>query len=291
MALIWGYNWVVMKVAIRFIEPAAFSAMRVFFGALVLFAVMLVTRRSLRLHNFWWVLCIGLLQVPGSTGLATWALLAGGAGKTAVLVYTMPVWLLLVSWFILDERLKAFQWLAVGLALGGLAFVLSPWSLRGTLASNLLAVGSGICWAGSTILTKLLSRRAHVDVMSLSAWHMLLGSIPLAVVAIFITRTAPIWTSISVAALLFNVVLASGLAIVAWFYAVKVLPAGTAGLGSLAAPVVGVAAAWIQLGERPDAAEAVGMILIVGALCALTLPQFIADRRRSHRPGPDRPAR
>ncbi|MCL5735630.1 MAG: EamA family transporter [Actinobacteria bacterium] len=278
MALVWGYNWVVMKVALRFFEPAAFAAMRMFFGSLVLFAVIIVTRRALRPKSLPLFFVIGLFQVAGSTGLATWALEAGGAGKTAVLVYTMPVWLLLMSWFILNERLMGFQWVAVCLALGGLIFVLSPWHLRGTLLSQLLAVASGICWAVATITAKILARRGSVDVLSLSAWQMLLGSVPLVIAAVVTYHAAPIWTPASLAALLFNVIMASGVALMLWFYAVKILPAGTAGLGSLAAPVVGVVSAWIQLGERPDAYEATGMILVVGALAVLAMRQLAVRR-------------
>jgi drug/metabolite transporter (DMT)-like permease len=281
MAVIWGYNWVVMKAALRFFEPAAFSAMRVFFGSLLLFGVMFVSRRPLRPQGFWLTLWIGLFQVTGSIGLAMWALQAGAAGKTAVLVYTMPVWLLLMSWFILSERLRGFEWVAVVLALGGLVFVLSPWHLRGSLLSNMLALSSGVCWAASTTLAKILGRRRKVDVLSLSAWQMLLGSVPLVAVALATAHTAPIWTGSSVAALLFNVVLASGVGLMLWFYAVRVLPAGTAGLGSLAAPVIGVAAAWIQLGELPDRFEAVGMVLIVAALFVLALRSLMVFRARS----------
>jgi drug/metabolite transporter (DMT)-like permease len=40
-------------------------------------------------------------------------------------------------------------------------------------------------------------------------------------------------------------------------------------MGTLAVPVVGVAASWLQLGERPTAVEAAGMTLIITALAVL----------------------
>ena len=55
-----------------------------------------------------------------------WALESGGAGKTSVLTYTMPFWLLLLAWAFLGERLRGVQWLAVALALAGLVLVLEP---------------------------------------------------------------------------------------------------------------------------------------------------------------------
>jgi drug/metabolite transporter (DMT)-like permease len=61
-------------------------------------------------------------------------------------------------------------------------------------------------------------------------------------------------------------VLANALAWFLWLYALRVLSAGRAGIGTLAIPVIGVAAAALQLGERVSPLEAAGMVLIAGAL-------------------------
>ena len=50
----------------------------------------------------------------------TWALVEGGAGKTAVLIFTMPIWTLLLAWFFLGERIRGKQWLAAASTLTGL---------------------------------------------------------------------------------------------------------------------------------------------------------------------------
>jgi drug/metabolite transporter (DMT)-like permease len=64
-----------------------------------------------------------------------------------------------------------------------------------------------------------------------------------------------------------------------WLFGLRSLSAGAAGLGTLATPVIGVAAAWLQLGERPTAGEAAGMVLIVGALALVTVRGLVAGRR------------
>ena len=48
LALIWGYNWVVMKIGLEYAQPFTFSALRTFLGALSLFVLLLVLRRPLR---------------------------------------------------------------------------------------------------------------------------------------------------------------------------------------------------------------------------------------------------
>jgi len=279
MALFWGYNWVLTKVALRYAEPSVFVALRTFLGAAFLFLLLVVLRKRLRPQNLRLTLTVGLLGTTGSIGLLTWALKSGGAGKTSVLVYTMPLWLILMSWVVLGERMRGPQWFSVALALAGLCLVLAPWRMQGSLLSNLLAVTAGIFWAASAVATKILSGRHQVDILSLNAWQLLLGSVPLVIVALLTSSPPPVWSGSFITALLFSIVLVTGLGLLLWFYALRALPAGTAGLATLATPVLGVAFAWIQLGERPGLYEALGMILIIASLAVLAIRQIAAGRR------------
>ena len=92
LSLIWGYNWVVMKQVIQYVDPFDFAAIRTLLGAMVLFLVLILTRRPMKIVALRQVVVLGLLQTGAFTALIQWALVAGGAGKTAVLVYTMPFW-------------------------------------------------------------------------------------------------------------------------------------------------------------------------------------------------------
>jgi len=159
VCLIWGYNWVVMKVALNYSQPFTFAPVRAFCGAIYLFILILVMRRPLRPKAFALTALLGLLQTTGFVGLIMWALESGGAGKTSVLVYIMPFWLLLMAWVVLGEKLRGLQWLSVGLALAGLIFILSPWKMQGSLMSTCLAVIAGISWAGSAVVAKVLNKR------------------------------------------------------------------------------------------------------------------------------------
>ena len=288
LAALWGYNWVVMKVALRYAEPFAFSAMRTFFGALALFAVLLVLRRPLRPKALPLTVVLGLLQTGAFTGLAIWALKYAGAGKTSVLVYIMPFWLLLLAWVVLGERLRGLQWLAIFLAFGGLIFILSPWKFRGGILGDVIAVVAGISWAAGAVVAKLLHGRHKVDLLSLTAWQALFGSIPLLVIALLTTRQAPVWSGSFIAALLYNVLPATALAYYLWFFVLRTLPAGVAGLGSLVIPVIGVLSAWAQLGERPALWEGLGMLLIIAALALLT-GRGLVLQRRGRQPGAAKP--
>src|SRR3569623_1843360 len=198
LALIWGYNWVVMKRALAYMGPLQFAAARIM-----------------------------------------WALLAGGAGKVAVLSYTMPFWVMLLAWPLLGERLRDLQWLAAGAALAG-------------------------------ILAKRLQRRGPAgDVRAFTAWQMFMGALPLLALAAVIPAPPTHWTPYLVGALAYNVIACNALAWPLWLFALQRLPAGITGMISLLAPVVAVLAAWLELAEVPTALEELGVVLIGAALVAI----------------------
>jgi len=271
LTLIWGYNWVVMKLAVQYANPFQFSAMRTFSGAIILFIIMAFTKRSLAVKEFPTMLVLGLLQTIGFTGLIIWAVSIGGAGKTAVLSYTMPFWVMLFAWPLLGEKVQGWQWLAVVSALAGIVLIFDPLHIKADGFSMVLALLSGVFWAISAIISKKLHKRApHLDLLNITAWPMLLGSIPLVIYALMLDAPPIQWTHTFVAAVLFNVILSGVVAWLLWLYALQRLNAGIASMASMLAPVIGVIAAWLQLNEVPDKQELVGMGLIALALVIIS---------------------
>ena len=283
IAPIWGYSWVVSKVALDYARPFTFVAFVTASCAVCLFLVLLVTRRSLRPPPLGWTVLIGLLQTTLFNSLATVALSVGGAGKVSVLAYTMSFWLLLLAWLFLGERLRGLQWPAVALAFAGLILVVRPWDIGGVL-SGVLACAAGLAWAGGALLVKLLQRRTHVDVLSLTTWQMAFGAAPLITIAVVTQSGWPEWTSAFILCLAYSALLSNALCWGLWVFALRSLPAGAAGMGVLAVPVVGVVASWVQLGERPAAVEAAGMALIIAALAMLAAYGLLAGRRAGGAP-------
>jgi drug/metabolite transporter (DMT)-like permease len=280
LSLIWGYNWVVMKQVTAYVDPFDFSALRTLFGAIALFVALVLMRRPLRLVAVRKLVLLGLLQTTGFTALAQWALVVGGAGKTAVLAYTMPFWLMFFAWCLLGERVWAVQWGAAAVAALGLLLLLAPWSGNGSAFSNFLAVGAGLSWALATVLAKRIRREHDIDILVLTAWQMLFGALILCVLTLLLPSSRPIEpTAYFFGATVFNVLFATALAWVLWVYVLSHLPVATAGLSTLGVPMVGVLAGWVELGERPDAFEIGGMLLIGIALAITSLVPWWKARR------------
>jgi drug/metabolite transporter (DMT)-like permease len=263
-ALILGYNWVVMKIGLASVPPFAYAAGRAVLGAVTLFVVIVALRRSLRPPATpWHTLIVGLLQTTGMLLLTTLTVASGAAGKAAVLVASMPLWIPLIARLVLGERIGS-RWVAIALGLLGILLLVDP--LHGTTwTSDAEGFCAALLWAAGVVLTKDASRSTSFDAVSFTAWQILAGSIPLVVVALVLhERLAP--TTSGLLAVAFTGILATGLAFALFAYAMKYLPAPVAGAGSLAIPIIGVASASLQLGERPSALEWGGMACIVVAL-------------------------
>jgi drug/metabolite transporter (DMT)-like permease len=267
LAAIWGYNWVVMKLALSYSGPIEFALLRVGLAVLVMFTLLAALRIPLKppaaIGKTIW---LGLFQTTGFIGLMSWSLSFGAVGKSAVLAYTMPFWVIVLGWPFLQERLQGRQWPAVGLALVGLLLVLELWAPAGSLASSLVALGAGAAWGISVIIAKKIPVRGRDELLSLTAWQMLFGFVPLVPAALLAAEPPIEWSGYFIGALIFNAAGATAIAMLLWLYILQRLPATVSGLSSLLVPVIGVAAAWLQLGERPDLFEGVGMALILAAL-------------------------
>jgi drug/metabolite transporter (DMT)-like permease len=264
MILIWGYSWVAMKVALGYAHPLDFAAMRVGIGAALLLAIVKLQRRPIGLPAYRMAIVLGLVQVALFVLLSNFALMVSGSGRTSVLVFTMPFWMIVFAHFILHERMRGAQWFAVALAFAGLVLIVSPWRLE-SLAGSLLAVMAGMVWAFASVISKRWPT-AGVDPLLFTAWQLLFGFVALSIPATLHRHAGIQWTGEFIAALAFSSVVATGIGWWLWTYLLARTPAGIAGLNSLGIPVVSVLTSAIQLGEQPPAIEITGMLLIGGAL-------------------------
>ncbi len=285
LTAIWGYNWVVIKIALIDSPPLTFAAMRSGLSAVALFVVLIAMGKPLRPARVGPMIALGILQTTGFVGLVTLALVTGQAGKSAVLAYTMPFWTLLLAGPLLGERMRGVQWIAVALAALGLVGILSPWSGSFGVAASLLSLSASWSWAAANIVIKKMDLTGD-ELLNVSSWQALVGTVGLAALAVYewlvLDSGGVTWTLSFSIALAYNVILATALAWVLWLYALNNLSAGATGLASLGAPVFAIATAWLQLGEVPTVSEALGMGLIVVALSWLS---YVGWRRFSRTAG------
>jgi len=279
LSVTWGYTWVLAKQALVYAPPFAFAAERCVGGAFALLLAIKLMGKPLSLRAPWPTLGIGLAQVSGFMLFQTWALVEGGPGKTAVLIFTMPIWTLVLAWPILGERIRGKQWLAALSTLSGLVLIIEPWNMHTSLLSKFLGVMAALCWATGTILVKRLRSRQTVDLLSLTAWQMVLGAVPLVILASIIPERATDWSGAYIGILAFMSVISTALCWWLWIIILDRVPAWEASLSVLGTPVVAIISSRLMLGEEFKLSEMAGILLIGTGLALLTLLGWAASRR------------
>jgi drug/metabolite transporter (DMT)-like permease len=257
-------------------------AVRTAIGALAMFALALATGRLLRppRADLPVLLSVTLLHMVGFTALSSIGLELVPAGRSAVLAYTTPLWVLPGASVFLGERLTPRRVVGVIVGLAGLVVLFNPlaldWTQRAIVLGNVAILAAALLWAGA-----ILHIRGHAwrsTPFDLLPWQMLLATLILVPLA-WLASGPPAFAWTPSLAALFAYAGLPGSALAYWASAMagRRLPAVTMSLGLLATPVVSVAVATLWLGERPGVSLLLAVLLILGGVALGTTPSA-ADR-------------
>ena len=278
LVLIWGCNWPVNKVVLSHISPLWFACLRVAMGSISLFLVQAFRTEGVKLParaDLPVVLSIGLVQVAAVMALVQLGLANVPAGRSAILSYTTPVWVVPGAILILGERLRLAKSIALLLGLAGVAVMFNPaafdWSDHTAVVGNGYLLAAAALWAGSIIHVR--AHRWQGTPLILAPWQMLIGLIPLFALAWSVEGPPP-HVSFSLGTLVLAIY--SGPLITAFpFWALvtvsRTLPAVTTSLTLLLVPMIGLLSSVIFLTEQINATLIVGLLLIVSAITAVSV--------------------
>ena len=269
LTLIWGCNWPILKMGVTEIAPLTFRAFTLPFAALGILAVAHWSGNSVRIPRALWgkVAALALFNIACWNGLVLFGVQQLPAGRSAILAYTMPIWAVLFSLALLSEPLGWRRIAGMALGMLGMALLLSDdiRHFQRTPTAALLILGAAIGWALGTVL--LRKWKMPIAQNTLSGWMMLLGWIPIALLApVFATEPLAVPSGRAWFAIIYNIFLAGTLAHWAWFTLARTLPAAVSSMSSLPVPVVGVFSGMLVLGERPGASEWAALALVVAAM-------------------------
>ena len=275
LAFFWGLNWPIMKIVLNEWNFWHFRAACLIGGAVCFFVLARTMGYRLRVpKGEWGHLCgAALFNVTG------WQLFSGfgvsllASGRAAIIAYTMPLWVVPLSMWLLKEPMTRRK--LIGLALGfcGLILLVGDDLIRLQQAplGTLSMLAAAISWSIGIVYIKRVPFAMPLTV--LTGWMMLLGGIPIVVGAILFGGSDFHWLSVKATlALAYVVVVAMVFCHWSFLRLVKMLPAMIIGISSLTVPVVGVFSGMLILGEEPGSAEWVALLLILGALAVVMLP-------------------
>jgi drug/metabolite transporter (DMT)-like permease len=276
LTLAWGFNWTALKVALSEVPPWTFRSLCLGLGAAVLFAALRAGGQRLTLPTGQWrrLWFLALLNITSWNMLVAFGVAMIPSGRAAILAYTMPVWAVPLSVWLLGERVTGRKLAGLALGLGGLALLLgeSFFSLGAAPLGSLLVLGAAVSWALGTVLQKRFP--VNLPVGPYTAWIMLLGGVPIFAGALLLEDFSRL-ENVGVTAWLgtaYNVVIAFAFAHWAWIKIATSVPVSVFSISMLLIPVVGVLCGMLFLGERPTWAEYAALALVLAALLTVLRP-------------------
>jgi O-acetylserine/cysteine efflux transporter len=283
VVVIWGLNFVVMKVGLQDVGPMLLGAMRFALAALPFLLFV-------KFPNLPWryVIGYGLAQGLGQFGFLFLGLKLGmTAGMASVVMQTQAFFTLLLAVPVLGERARGAQWLGLGVALAGLLLIATahgdgPGQM--TLAGFVLTLSAAFMWAVSNLVARLANRVADYDPLPFIVWSSLFPIAPFFLLAVWMDGPQLVWLQVagltwrSMLVVLFLAWFATLLAYSLWTRLLKRHPAGRVTPFSLLVPVVGLWAAWVFFGELPLPQQWLGTGLVLMGLVVNQLGSVLMAR-------------
>ncbi|HEX5612623.1 MAG TPA: DMT family transporter [Burkholderiales bacterium] len=276
LTLAWGFNWTAMKVSLAEVSPWAFRALCLGGGAAILFLLLRSLGTPLRVPRSEWrrLVLLSFLNITCWNLLVAYGVSMIPSGRAAIIAYTMPVLAIPLSVWLLRERMNGRKLTGIALGVAGLVLLLAEQvaSMRAAPVGALLMLAAAATWAIGTVLQKKFP--VSIPVTAYTAWIMLVGGVPIIVVAAWVDlgRHPPISTQAWLA-IGYNVFVAFAWAHWAWIKIATSVSVTIFSLSMLMIPVVGVISGMIFLGERPSAPEVGAMVAILAALAAVAVPR------------------
>ena len=282
--LVWGSTFIALAIVVRDLPPFLAMAIRHLVAGGILLAIALP--RGDRARDRIGAVQIGaafifggLLFVTGHGALA-WAQQTVPAGIAALLVGTIPIWMVLFDRVAFGRRLQRSTYVGIAVGFAGLAFLFDPFG-DGAVdrLGALVIVLSAMCWAAGSLYSRgaPLPKRPLVSagLASVCGGILLSG---------FATVTGEIgeaqWTVDALLALGYLIVAGSLVGFTAYVWLLRSAPTSLVSTYAYVNPVVAVTLAWVLLGE-----EITLQMIVAGAAVLVSVATILRSSRTAVEPG------
>ncbi|HEX4090051.1 MAG TPA: EamA family transporter [Trebonia sp.] len=296
--VVWGSTYLAIRVGVGHLPPLLLAGIRYVIAGTLLYPI---ARRTAaggggapdggstnvrgRLGARAWLApaVVGVLLLFGGNGGVSVAETTLPSGVAAVLVATVPLWMIVFAWPVEQQRVTVRSAAGLAVGLGGVAILVGGGLAGGRLSGVFIAIGASAAWGFGSVLSHRLPMPANA--MLAAAIEMLAGGVVLLAVAAatgefgraqWATVPATSWI-----ALAYLIGPGSILAFTAYGYALSHLPVSTVSTYAYVNPVVAVLAGIAFLGEQFSWREGAGAGLVVASV-VITLnrpgrPPAVAD--------------
>jgi len=286
----WGMAWPLSKIGLAFMTPIWYTAFRFIIGSLVCFLI-LATARAVSIpkrQDLPILLGIGVLQMALYLILVNSGLAFVGAGRSAILAYSTPLWVTPLAALFFRETITRLKVIGVLCGLIGVAILFAPmsldWSNKNIVIGNSLLLLSALI--GAISILQIRFSQWHSNPFKLLPWQLLLAAILTLPVAYYFEpvthvqwNNTTLWTTLA-----YNGVLATAFGYWASITVFKNIPAVTSSLCYLGVPVLRLLFSAVMLGETISASILSAMMLIVSGIACVALSN--ASRAKPASPTP-----
>ena len=276
-----GLNWPIMATGIKSISPIWMGVLRVA-GAAVVVALIAGASGNLRVpprRDLPVVASLAVFRLAAVFTLVFTALELVPASRSAVVVWTTSLWTVPIAAVFLGERVSGQRWVGLSLGIVGVIVLFEPWGLAWddpdiTLGHALLILAAII---NAATAVHIRGHRWTITPLQALPWQ-LAGAAVLLVTLGLVLEGLPVieWTPQLAGVVVYQGVLASGIALWASIVVLRNLAAVSTNLTLMGVPVVGVISSAFFLDEQITAELAIGLILVVGGVSL----NLLSDRAR-----------
>ncbi|MDH2906403.1 MAG: EamA family transporter [Methanomassiliicoccales archaeon] len=266
----WGLNFAFIRIGLSEAPPLWLAFMRAGIGTAGIALWRSANHKSRRLSGaelrdaliiglpntaiFYGALFVGELQVP--------------PGTTAVVIYTFPLWISLLSAPLLRRPLRLSGWLSIAVGFAGIVLVAQPWSqaVQGAkLPFIFILLIGAISWAVGTVLVK---RRFEPEAMGgVNLWQMASGTFVLFIAALLFEPATAITPGVQlVVALIWLGLIGSTFAYVAWYILLGKYNAEQLSTWTFMVPVTALIASVFLFGESLSPVQVAGVLLVLSSI-------------------------
>jgi|YelNatPaOPRAMG01_1025707.scaffolds.fasta_scaffold00130_29 drug/metabolite transporter (DMT)-like permease len=284
--IVWGSTYLAIRYAVQSIPPFLMAAARHLTAGLILYAVQRLRGDAPPTLRQWRsAAIIGVLMLTFGNGMVSWAEQRVYSGIAALLVGSVPIWIILLDWLVIRKQQadRSRRWMtASGIAVGFVGIVLlvgaGQFSRTGSgvdmVGAGALVLGS-VMWAGGS----LYSRDADLPESSLlgTGLEMISGGVGLVLLG---TITGE-WSRLNLAAVTPNSLLGLGYLITfgslvgfaAYTWLLRAAPTALVSTYAYVNPIVALVMGSVVGAEPLAPREVAAAAIIVGAVALITLAQ------------------
>lgn len=270
VAVIWGFNFVVLKIGLGEFPPILFSALR--FLAAAVPAIFFVGRPTVAWR---WIIAVGLVLGVAKFSFMFVALSAGmPAGLSSLVLQSQVIFTVVFAAVVLRERPRPVQITGTALAVAGIGVIAWDYGKSSPLLGFVLVLAAAVCFGVSNVLMRY-ARPA--DTLRFMVWVSAVAVLPLFALSFLTEDVSALgrlnWTGIG--ALGYVSWISTLLAFGIWGFLLRRYEGSVVAPFALLVPVFGMFSAWAFLGEDLTVLRAAAGGLV---LAGLAIPVLVGRR-------------